>query len=215
MDLLDRVVEPGSDLLARVDEILSRHGAPAAHPVWALLHRLGALPSVALDQVAGLVPSEISAVGTPLAVIASDLHTAIASVPPDVTSRGVTADGFGARWNGLAGQIGDGADRLSATAAAVAELADWAGTARRDLAGALGACLGSAEAVLVRSAPVTGDADSIRAAADIAADVLESIARMVDSGWQCFGDWSGLDAEAPVTTSAVDGPLVPNHIELH
>jgi len=215
MDLLDRVIGPGSDLLVRVDEILSRHGAPAAHPVWALLHRLGVMPSVALDQVAGLAPSDISAAGTPLSGIASDLHTAVASLPSDVTSRGATADGFGARWNGLARQIGDGADRLSATAAAVAELAAWAGTARRDLAGVLGACLGSAEAVLVRSASVTGDADSIRAAADIAADVLESLAKTVDAGWQCFGDWSALDAEIPVTVSAVDGPLVPNHIELH
>src|SRR5688500_462112 len=53
MDVLDRVVAPARDLLRRVDATLAAAGAPADHPIWPLLRRVGSLPGDAFEFAAG------------------------------------------------------------------------------------------------------------------------------------------------------------------
>jgi hypothetical protein len=219
MDLLDRVVGPGSDLLARVDAVLTRCGAPGDHPVWREISRTGTLPSTALAQIAALAPDEMRSRAADLARIASGVRSATDPVPSSLDSRGAVADGFARTWRALSAQITAGsdgatfADRVAATAEHLDDIAAWASAARRDLAGEIGACLGSSEAVAVRAAAAEPDDDAVRAAADIAACVLASISRSVDDGWVHFEHGSGLDRETPVTTVLADS-LGADRVEL-
>jgi hypothetical protein len=204
MDLLDRVLEPGTDLLAHVDDSLSRNGAPADHPVWQRLAQVGVMPTAALASVAALSPTDIHLLVEHLTGVASVMHDLTDVVPPQLESRGLIADALTDGWRTLADQIAGGpagsglAERLASGAAHLASVAVWATDARRDLAGEVGACLGSAEAVLVRSSAGSPDATSIRAAADIAECVLASVSRSIDDGWQRLGRGAGLDAEVPL-----------------
>jgi hypothetical protein len=224
MDLLDRVLVPASDLLSRVDTILTACGGPGDHPVWHEIARTGTLPSTALAEIAALAPDDIRASAAELARIASGLRTD--QVPVRLDSRGLLADGFAAAWRGLSGQVaadadaasggdpGSLADRVAGTGAQLDEVAAWASAARRDLAGELGACLGSSEAVQIRASGGEPDAAAIRAAADVAAYVLASVSRSVDEGWARFARGSGLDTEISVTTTVIAEPQIATHIEL-
>jgi hypothetical protein len=216
MDLLDRVTEPGVDLLGRVDRILGDAGAPADHPVWRLLHRSGALPSATLAQVAALTPDGFRAAVSPLAGAAAPVRDAADGVPGRLDARGAAADGFTARWAALGPQItGEGiAARLDETAGALDDVAGWITRTRRSVAGEVGACLGSAEAVLVRSCAGVPGPEEIRAAADIAACVLAAVLDAVDDGWQRYADWGRLAQRTPVRTGPAASAPMDHHIEL-
>jgi hypothetical protein len=220
MDLLDRVLEPGTDLLARVDDILLRTGAPAGHSVWSSLSKVGALPSAAVAAVAALSPTDIRAIAEHLTEVGDGLRDLPDTVPPRLESRGLIADGLTDAWRTLADQISGGpagpglTGRLAAGAAQLESIATWAADARRDLAAEIGACLGSAEAVLVRSATDTPEAHSTQAAADIAECVLTAVARSIDDGWHWFGHGAGLDAEVPLVALASGDGLRVGPIEL-
>ncbi|HEY1489060.1 MAG TPA: hypothetical protein VGF84_23340 [Micromonosporaceae bacterium] len=220
MDLLDRVLTPGTDLLERVDDLLTGCGAPDDHPIWRAMSRVGVLPLTALAQVATLDPDGMRSLSARLAEIAAGVRTVGDPVPRHLESRGLVADGFTAGWQGLAAQIATGpdgtslAERIAATGAHLDDAAEWAAATRRDLAGEVGACLGSIDAVLVRTSADGPDDHAIRAAADIGARVLESVSRSVGDGWQRFGRWSGIDTETPTApTAGADSPHV-GHIEL-
>jgi hypothetical protein len=217
VDLLDRVHAPAADLLSRVEDILVRSGAPADHPLWPLVRRLAVLPSTALAEVSALAPAQLRATADQLAGVSDALHQSVASVPTDLASQGAAADGFGAAWHSLANQISGAsgsADRIEATVAALRDAADWAAGLRRDLAGEIGACLGSAEAVSVRTVSGVPDPATIRAAADIAARVLAVLAAAVDDGWGLIRTRSGIETRVDVSALAVTTGPAAGHIEL-
>ena len=85
----DRVLEPGTDLLARVDDILLRTGAPAGHSVWSSLSKVGALPSAAVAAVAALSPTDIRAIAEHLTEVGDGLRDLPDTVPPRLESRGL------------------------------------------------------------------------------------------------------------------------------
>src|SRR5439155_12010634 len=157
MDLLDRVAVAGRDLLARVDEALLATGAPDGHPIWTALRRVGALPGDAFGTVVALRPEPLSAAAADLRALAESY--ARLDVRPADEWTGLAADAYAVRWRDLARHLGGSADpgeaslsgRLAATAAYLAEVADWASAARLELARSLGAVLGSAEALRLRT----------------------------------------------------------------
>ena len=218
MDLLDRVMAPASDLLDRVDDLLVRHGAPRDHPVWALIRRVEALPGSALADVATLAPERIRAAVAPLATSADDCQTAVAVVPLALDAQGVAASAFANRWSDMRGQIVDDRDslgvRLDETAAYLRAVADWAATARRDLATTLAGCLGSAEAVAVRSASLDVEHHATLAAADIGAHVLGEVAQAIEAGWQVRQDWAHIAEETPVRTATKMTVDLSGHIDV-
>ncbi len=217
MDLLDRVHAPAADLLDRADDILTRHGAPSDHPLWPLVRRLGILPSGVLADVAALAPATLRDAAENLIDIGNAVHRSVVSVPTGLVSRGAAADGFATGWHSLSVQIvgrSGGADRIEATARAMNDAADWMTDLRRALAGELGACLGSSEAVSIRSVGDVPGPVEIRAAADIAVRVLEVLAGSVDDGWDRMRAHADVKAQIDVSVAAMSAMPSSNHIEL-
>ena len=189
MDLLDRVMVPAADLLGHVDDLLTSHGAPPEHPVWALMRRVGALPGGALAQVAAL-----DAERHPGRRAARSPHRPPTCRPRWPTCRrpspatGVAATAYASRWADVSGQIADDHDglagRVTATASYLHDVADWESTTRHDARGR-GWRAVSGRPRRSRCAPRSGAISvpaAILAAADIAAHVLESVAPS-DRGW--------------------------------
>ncbi len=217
MDLLDRVAAPGADLLERVDDILMSAGAPGEHPVWALVQRAGVMPSTAFAGITTLASADFSATEAQAAAAASAIRRSVEVVEQPLDSRGAAADGFRSVWSGLKNEIaGDEglAGRLAATSAALDRVGDWAAITRRTVAGEVGACLGSAEAVLVRSRSGAPTPDETRAAADIGACVLGAVVDAVADGWRRYDEWSHLAEEAPVRSGATQSMPLSSHIEI-
>jgi hypothetical protein len=205
VDPLDRLAGPVRDLLGRVDGALMATGAPADHPIWALLRRVGALPGEAVAAVADLRPEPLVQAAADLRVIA-DEYAAVRVGEPDGWT-GPAAEAYAARWRDLARHLGgEGPDsmagRLAATAEYLAETAGWIAVARRELARALAAALGSAEALRLRTA-----ADAVAAAA-IGARVLAAVAQAQDRGWTLADRWAGRLDELPYRPSTVDAARV-------
>ena len=196
MDLLERVHPVARGLLARVDATLLSSGAPDDHPIWPLLRGLGALPGEAVDRLSGITPEALGAAAAPLRDRADGLRSGTASVPAVAAWRGPAAESFAARWSTLAGHLaGDEetmAGRLADTARYLEEVAAWLGRARRELAGALAECLGSAEAATLHAAPDLAAPRSrgvVVAAATLGAHVLAAAAEVVEDGQRVLDAW--------------------------
>ncbi|GIG58746.1 hypothetical protein Lfu02_31180 [Longispora fulva] len=170
---LDRLLPSGRDLLGRVDRLLDEGGAPAGHPVLALIARWRVLPGGALEFAAALRP--------PL-------------TPPPVPGplpeavlewTGPAATRFGAHWTGLRAHQETVIARAEATAEYAAQVSDWMYAVRSDMADALAAALGSAEAVAVRTAVAGAYAgpEVLLAAADLGARVLGAVTAFDPAGW--------------------------------
>lgn len=216
-DALDQLAGPAHGLLARVDAVLCRAGAPAGHPVWPLLRRLGALPGPAAGAVAALRAAPLCTAGRALHTLAGQ-YGQLPGPPPGRPTpagagwQGPAADAYAAHWSALSTHLaGPGADslagRLAATAGYLQALADWVDRARAALARTLATVMTSAQAVEV----VTGAADPpvpavARAAADIAARVLATVADMYAEADQVRVDWSGRLGELPLPRSGRSGP---------
>lgn len=215
MDVLDRIAVPGRDLLSRVDAVLAAGGAPADHPVWPLMRRVGALPGDVLDAFCALAPEQITATGRAVRGRAgayveerADLAAAVAAT----TWEGDSATAFNQRWAALGGHIGSEvapdapglAGRLAATASYLDDVAGWMRSARRDLAHEVATALGSMEAVRVR-APATGD--PVRpdragpAAATIGAVVLAVADRQAGAAEEVLERWAGRLTDLPFRPS--------------
>jgi hypothetical protein len=231
MDLLDRVHPIARGLLARVDATLLSSGAPDDHRIWPLLRRLGGLPGEAADRLAELAPEALSAAAGPLRDRADGYRSWTASVPAVAAWRGPAAEGFAARWSTLAGHLaGDEetmAGRLVDTARYLEDVAAWLARGRRELAGALAECLGSAEAATLHAAPAglaaggevrggvapsAGAREVVLAAATLGAHVLATVADVVDGGQRILDAWRGRldELRYPVTvpnTAPVGGQL--------
>jgi hypothetical protein len=212
MDALTRVEEPGRNLLARVDAALAAAGAPADHPIWPLLRRVGALPGDVLDAYCALEPHRLTAAGERVRVRAetyaeerADLAAAVAAT--DWT--GVSASAFEQRWAALGEHLGGTAapdvpslaGRLAATASYVDDVATWMRAARRDLAHEVATALGSQEAVRLRldgaEAGTSAQAAGASAAATIGAAVLAVADRQAVAAEEVADRWAGRLADLP------------------
>jgi hypothetical protein len=208
MDALDRLADPAADLLTRVDTVLGRAGAPADHPIWAPLRRLGVLPGAAVGTVAALRPAPLAASGPRLAALAREYDETAAAIPPPSGWEGAAAEAYGARQQAEAAHLAGGADslagRLTATAAYAEALADWATAARLSVARTLAQVLPSAEAATLVTAGGLGDGDRaarpapvVLAAAEIGARVLETVAEAYDRAEALLDEGSRVAAEVP------------------
>jgi hypothetical protein len=157
MDLLDAVYPVAHELLDRVDGALIGGGAPAGHPIWPLLRRLGALPGETVTHLAALTPAVLAGAGDPLRRQAAAYQHQVDDLPLPAAWRGPAAEAYADQWSALGGQLAGApqtlAGRLTDTASYVDDVADWLTITRRLLAGALAECLGSAEAITLRGLP--------------------------------------------------------------
>jgi hypothetical protein len=236
MDLLDRVHPVGRDLLDRVDATLSAHGAPADHPVWPLLRRLGAPPGAVVAHLAGVSPDGLTSTAEALRREAGGYQHRTDEVPMPAAWRGPASDAYGAAWGGLSAHLaGTGPDtlagRLTDTATYLDEVCAWIRRSRRALAGTLAECLGSGEAVTLHAAPVTGEltaawfagggqrsghaspAAVARAAATVAAHVLTTAGEVLDDGRALHDRWAGRLGELSYRAPA-PAPVSGAHLRL-
>jgi hypothetical protein len=209
MDTLASVAAPGRDLLARVDAVLAASGAPADHPIWPLLRRVGVLPGDVLEAFCALVPESLAAAGERVRVRAetyaeerADLAAAVAAT--DWT--GSSASAFEQRWAALGEHLGGSAapdapslaGRLAATASYVDDVAAWMRSARGDLAHEVATALGSQEAVRLRVADPGGGGTAVAgAAATIGVAVLAVAERQAGAAEEVAERWAGRLAELP------------------
>jgi hypothetical protein len=212
-DALDRLAEPGADLLERVDTALLAHGFPAGHPIAGLLRRLGALPADALHAISALRPA-------PLRTAASELRQVIDGyqrqrdllpAPPGWT--GAAGDRFATLQTALTGFLGETAEAGRATMAYLDDVAEWMAQARSATARTLADVLGSAEAIEVRAG--AADRAGTIAAITVGARFLATAVEVHDAGRAVAERWAGrLDEisyhppESWIVGPAMTGPTV-------
>jgi ABC-type transporter Mla subunit MlaD len=229
MDLLDQIHPASRDLLDRVDATLLAAGAPEDHRIWPLLRRVGALPGEAVGQFAAATPERLAAAAVPLRDHADGYRSSVASVPAVAAWRGPAAEGFAAQWSTLSGHLaGDDetmAGRLLDTARFLDDVSGWLSRARRELAGALAECLGSAQAGAVRGLPAAAAPDprhaltpgsgtpapreAVAAAATIGAHLLATVAEIIDDGQRTLDDWAGRLSDLPYPTVPASPAGIP------
>lgn len=208
MDLLDQIHPASRDLLDRVDATLLAAGAPEDHRIWPLLRRVGALPGEAVGHLAAATPERLAAAAVPLRDHADGYRSSVASVPAVAAWRGPAAEGFAAQWSTLSGHLaGDEetmAGRLLDTARFLDDVSGWLTRARRELAGALAECLGSAQAGAVRGlqasvhlAGTPTPREAVVAAATIGAHLLAAVAEIIDDGQRTLDDWADRLSDLP------------------
>jgi len=210
MDLLDRVHPVAQELLGQIDATLLSGGAPADHPIWPLLRRVGALPGEVVAHLAGVAPDELTAASDAMHRQADGYRQRADAVPMPAAWTGPAADAYATAWSGLSAHLaGSGPDtlagRLTDTAAYLDDVRAWLARGRRALAGTVAECLGSAEAVTLRSASSTADwlagrgtgsgvpspTAAARAAATLGAHLLQTAAEIVDDGRLLHDRWAG------------------------
>jgi len=222
MDALDRLEPVARELVHRADEYLAQQGAPADHPVWTLLRRVGAVPSDAVCFVAGQRPDRLRHLGDAIREHTAGYHAA--SIPTALDWAGSAGTAYAAQAAALAAhQGGDGPDslagRLVETAGYLDAVADWQQGTRDQLARALADILTSAQAVVVRlgsdgarpvgpsegSAGASGRAVAL-AAADIGARILEVAARALEVGADIGPAWADRLTELSYVEPIEAGP---------
>jgi hypothetical protein len=200
MDHLDGLLSTAAPLLRRVDEVLSTTGAPRDHQVWPALRRVRLLPWDAVQAVAALRPGELAEASPALRTDARSYAHVAASLPSPGSWSGDAADAYDAARRRAAEHLSGGLDsldeRLEATADLADALADWMRRARGDVAATLAEVMVSAEGLaLTETGSPPGDPiaagpvraagpaaiGEARAAADVAARVLETVARSYDA----------------------------------
>jgi hypothetical protein len=187
MDRLDDMLSTAVPLLKRVDEVLSTTGAPADHEVWPSLRRVRLLPWDAVQAVAALRPGDLAEAAPELRADARSYAGIAESLPPPGQWSGDAAEAYDAARRHAADQLSGGPDsldeRLEATADLAAALTDWMHQARSDLAATLAEVLTSAEALSLSAGAAVDPAATrdARAAADVAARVLETVAGSYDA----------------------------------
>jgi hypothetical protein len=209
MDHLDGVLSTVVPLLKRVDEVLSTTGAPRDHQVWPALRRVRLLPWDAVQAVAALRPGELAGASAALRADARSYGGVAASLPGPGSWSGDAADAYDAARRRAAEHLSGGLDsldeRLEATADLADAVSDWIRRTRGELAATLAEVMLSAEALSLTEAgslpgdpvaigPVGIGSESIgsesigsvaigeaRAAADVAARVLDTVAGSYDA----------------------------------
>jgi hypothetical protein len=211
MDLLDRVYPVAEPLLHQVDSSLLSNGAPAGHPIWPLLCRLGALPGELVAHLVTVTPAGLTGASDSLRGHADGYRHRVDEVPMPAAWRGPAAEAYGAAWAGLSTHLAGGPDtlagRLDDTASYLGDVAAWVGRSRRALAGTLAECLGSAEALALRTGPGT------EAAATIGAHLISTAAELLDDGQALHDRWSARLAELTYRP-APPAPATTAHLQL-
>lgn len=244
MDALDRIEPVARGLLARVDAALIAHGAPADHPLWPELRRVGAAPGDAVAFFATVDPERLRCAAAALRDEAG--RYAAARLPEGRDWQGSAGESFTARVSALSAHLGAGAGtagasggadldpdsmggRLHATASYVEEVADWCAGARAALARTLAEVLSSPQAVAVVSCPVLGGdvaevatlagtaipRQALLAAADIGAHVLATAATARADGHDLLSRWSGRLAELTYHAPVEASTRLDTTIRLH
>ncbi|WP_027645096.1 hypothetical protein [Salinispora oceanensis] len=226
MDPLERLAEPGLDLLRRVDTLLAT-GAPEGHPVWPLLRRMQVLPGAAVRSFLELPAVAFSDAGRSVRQLVRGYDEVSAALTEPVLWSGTAATAFGEYRAALLSHLDEGPEslvgRLESTAGYADALADWIERSRRTLARTLAAVLGSAEAVAVVAATSAPPAASAQLAvsvpqpaaeveaAEIAARVLAVLSAAYDGAETLLRQWGPSLAESPwrapaIGTSRYDTP---------
>ncbi|MFC3503882.1 hypothetical protein ACFOOK_23330 [Micromonospora krabiensis] len=201
MDTLDRLAEPGLDLLGRVDTLLAA-GAPDAHPVWPLLRRMQVLPGEAVRAFLDLRPAPLADAGHGVRRLVRGYDDVSATLTDAVLWSGPAAEAYGQSRAALLHHLDEGPDslvgRLESTAGYADALADWVEGSRLALARALADVLRSAEAVAVVAATsmVTGSAarsgpagPGVAEAAEVAVRVLAVLCVAYDGAETLLREW--------------------------
>jgi hypothetical protein len=191
MDALARVAPIARPLLRDVDDVLATLGAPAEHPVWALLRRLRTTPADAVTFFADLTPERLRLPASTLRELAMIYDSAI--IPDVLPWEGSVADLYTASATAFDRHVrGDGAlslaGRLRATASYVDGVAGWCQRSRDNLARTVVQARTSSQAVTVRSFPTVGRglAEMMRVA-DRSGDVARAVTAAADIGAAILG----------------------------
>ncbi|MFG2053977.1 hypothetical protein ACGFI9_08075 [Micromonospora sp. NPDC048930] len=201
MDALDRLAEPGLDLLARVDTLLAA-GAPEGHRLWPLLRRMQVLPGEAVREFLELHPAPLAGAGHAVRQLVRGYDDTCAMLADPVAWSGPAAAAYDAARGALLRHLDEGPEslvgRLESTAGYADALADWVEGSRLALARALADVLRSAEAVTVHVATRPG-AEAGRAgalaAAEIATRVLGVLGVAYDGAETLLRQWAPSLAE--------------------
>ncbi|WP_018252535.1 hypothetical protein [Salinispora mooreana] len=229
MDPLDRLAEPGLDLLRRVDTLLAT-GAPEGHRVWALLRRMQVLPGAAVRSFLELPAVALSDAGRSVRQLVRGYDEVSAALTEPVLWSGTAATAFGEHRAALLSHLDEGPEslvgRLESTAGYADALADWIEGSRLALARTLAGVLGSAEAVAVvaaTSAPPAASAQLVVSvphpaaeveAAEIAARVLAVLSAAYDGAETLLRQWGPSLAESPWRAPVIGTPRYdsPTHV---
>ncbi|RGC68319.1 hypothetical protein C5N14_13895 [Micromonospora sp. MW-13] len=201
MDALDRLAEPGLDLLGRVDTLLAG-GAPEGHRLWPLLRRMQVLPGEAVRGFLDLHPAPLADAGHAVRGLVREYDKVCHLLTDPAAWSGPAASAYDQARSALLRHLDEGPEslvgRLESTAGYADALADWVEGSRLALARALADVLGSAEAVRVRVATAPGaEAGTVGplAAADVAYRVLSVLGVAYDGAETLLRQWSPSLAE--------------------
>ncbi|MEU1588818.1 hypothetical protein [Micromonospora sp. NPDC005710] len=206
MDALDRLAEPGLDLLRRVDTLIAA-GVPEGHRVWPLLRRMQVLPGDAVRSFLDLHPVPLGSAGHAVRRLVRGYDEVSAALTDSVLWSGPAAAAYGQQRAALLHHLDEGPDslvgRLESTAGYADALADWVEGSRLALARTLADVLRSAEAVAVVAATVTGASTrpgpvgpGVADAAEIGARVLAVLGVAYDGAETLLRQWAPSLAEA-------------------
>ncbi|MEU4554048.1 hypothetical protein EV382_5529 [Micromonospora violae] len=205
MDALDRLAEPGLDLLRRVDTLIAA-GVPEGHRVWPLLRRMQVLPGDAVRSFLDLHPVPLASAGHAVRRLVRGYDDVSAALTDAVLWSGPAATAYGQERAALLRHLDEGPDslvgRLESTAGYADALADWVEGSRLALARTLADVLRSAEAVAVVAATANGPATrpgpvgpGVADAAEIAARVLAVLCVAYDGAETLLRQWAPSLAE--------------------
>ncbi|WFE50641.1 hypothetical protein [Micromonospora sp. WMMD1155] len=205
MDALDRLAEPGLDLLRRVDALIAA-GVPEGHRVWPLLRRMQVLPGEAVRGFLDLHPAPLAGAGHAVRRLVRGYDDVSAALTDQVLWSGPAATAYGQQRAALLHHLDEGPDslvgRLESTAGYADALADWVEGSRLALARTLADVLRSAETVAVVAATATGVSTrpgpigpGVADAAEIAARVLAVLCVAYDGAETLLRQWAPSLAE--------------------
>lgn len=229
MDPLDRLAEPGLDLLHRVDTLLAT-GAPEGHRIWPLLRRMQVLPGEAVRSFLELPAAALADAGRSVRQLVRSYDEVSAALTDSVLWSGPAATAYGEYRAALLRHLDEGPEslvgRLESTAGYADALADWAEGSRRALARTLAHALASTEAVAVvaatagprtTAARLTSPAPRPSAeneAAEIGARVLAVLCAAYDGAETLLRQWGPSLAESswPAPVTAAPRYDAPTHV---
>ncbi|WP_433223656.1 WXG100 family type VII secretion target [Dactylosporangium sp. CS-047395] len=186
-DALERLAEPGDDLLRRVGTLLSGGGVPPA--AVELVRRVGALPAEVLEYALKLDVDALRAAAVEVRVLRDQFRGQAARLGADVGDtvwEGAGAEAFRVAWNGLNQHLESMVERLDATAGYADGVAAWAAGFRHEVAEAVARVISSAEAVVVVT---SGGVPAVQAAGKIAERVLRTAAEGLDAAEDLRRRW--------------------------
>ncbi|MET7960328.1 hypothetical protein ABZ356_08125 [Micromonospora zamorensis] len=206
MDALDRLAEPGLDLLRRVDALIAA-GVPEGHRVWPLLRRMQVLPGDAVRGFLDLHPAPLAGAGHAVRRLVRGYDDVSAALTDALLWSGPAATAYGQQRAALLRHLDEGPDslvgRLESTAGYADALADWVEGSRLALARTLADVLRSAEAVAVVAATAAGVptrpgpiGPGVADAAEIGARVLAVLCVAYDGAETLLRQWAPSLAEA-------------------